>query len=76
MMSYLEQVRYPDKQPCSDKTQHNIDSHYVLQNLHNNPKTNYASCSNLSSTVTNNNRPLYETVKWAIQDYVLPPTAI
>lgn len=78
MMSFLEQVRCPDGQPGSEKTQEHFDSYLTkLQTLCNNPNTEYVAYNNLASSTANDNRPFYETVKSTIQDYnVLPPTAI
>lgn len=77
-MSFLEQVRCPDGQSGSEKTQEHFDSYLTkLQTLCNNPNYEYATYNNLTSSTIDDNRPLYETVKSAIQDYnVLPPTAI
>lgn len=76
-MSFLEQVRCPDGQPSSEKTQEHFDSYLTkLQTLCNNPNSEYVTYNNLTSAPAEN-RPLYETVKSAIQDYnLLPPTAI
>lgn len=78
MMSFLEQVRCPDGQSGSEKTQENFDSYLTkLQTLCNNPHSEYVSYNNLTSSTADNNRPIYETVKSSIHDYnVLPPTVI
>lgn len=78
MMSFLEQVRCPDGQSGSEKTQENFDSYLTkLQTLCNNPHSEYMSYNNLTSSTADNNRPIYETVKSSIHDYnVLPPTVI
>lgn len=77
-MSFLEQVRCPDGQSGSEKTQENFDSYLTkLQTLCNNPHSEYMSYNNLTSSAADNNRPIYETVKSSIHDYnVLPPTVI
>lgn len=77
-MSFLEQVRCPDGQSGSEKTQEHFDSYLTkLQTLCNNPHSEYVSYNNLSSSTADNNRPVYETVKSSIHDYnVLPPTVI
>jgi len=77
-MSFLEQVRCPDGQSGSEKTQENFDSYLTkLQTLCNNPHSEYMSYNNLTSSTADNNRPIYETVKSSIHDYnVLPPTVI
>lgn len=77
-MTFLEQVRCPDGQSSSEKTQEHFDSYLTkLQTLCNNPNSEYVTYNNLSSSTSDDNRPLYETVKSALQDYnVLPPTAI
>ncbi|XP_050429247.1 uncharacterized protein LOC126838674 isoform X3 [Adelges cooleyi] len=77
MMSFLEQVRHPDMQSDSEKTQEQFDSCLKLQNLCHNPNSDYTTYNNLTPTKNQENRPVYETVKTAMQDYnVLPPTAI
>lgn len=77
-MSFLEQVRCPEGQPSSEKTQEHFDSYLTkLQTLCNNPNSEYVTYNNLTSAAADDNRPLYETVKSTIQDYnVLPPAAI
>lgn len=78
MMTFLEQVRCPDGQPGSEKTQEHFDSYLTkLQTMCNNPNSEYVTYNNLTSSTAEDNRPLYDTVKSTIQDYnVLPPTAI
>jgi len=78
MMSFLEQVRCPDGQSGSEKTQEHFDSYLTkLQTLCNNPHSEYVAYNNLTSSTADDNRPVYETVKSSIHDYnVLPPTVI
>jgi len=78
MMSFLEQVRCPNGQSGSEKTQEHFDSYLTkLQTLCNNPHSEYVAYNNLTSSTADNNRPVYETVKSSILDYnVLPPTVI
>lgn len=78
MMSFLEQVRYPEGQSGSEKTQEHFDSYLTkLQTLCNNPHSEYVAYNNLTSSTAEDNRPVYETVKSSIHDYnVLPPTVI
>lgn len=78
MMSFLEQVRCPDGQSGSEKNQEHFDSYLTkLQTLCNNPNPEYVAYNTLPSSTAEDSRPLYDTVKSAMQDYnVLPPTAI
>lgn len=78
MMTFLEQVRCPDGQSGSEKTQEHFDSYLTkLQTLCNNPNSEFVAYNNLTTSSADDNRPLYETVKSAIQDYnVLPPTVM
>jgi len=78
MMSFLEQVRCPEGQSGSEKTQEHFDSYLTkLQTLCNNPHSEYVAYNNLTSSTADDNRPVYETVKSSIHDYnVLPPTVI
>jgi len=77
-MSFLEQVRCPEGQSGSEKTQEHFDSYLTkLQTLCNNPHSEYVAYNNLTSSTADDNRPVYETVKSSIHDYnVLPPTVI
>lgn len=78
MMTFLEQVRCPDGQSSSEKTQEHFDSYLTkLQSLCNNPNSEFVAYNNLTTSATDDNRPFYETVKSAIQDYnILPPTVM
>lgn len=78
MMSFLEQVKCPDGQSGSEKTQEHFDSYLTkLQTLCNNPHSEYVAYNNMTTSTADNNRPVYETVKSSILDYnVLPPTVI
>jgi len=77
-MSFLEQVKCPDGQSGSEKTQEHFDSYLTkLQTLCNNPHSEYVAYNNMTTSTADNNRPVYETVKSSILDYnVLPPTVI
>lgn len=75
-MTFLEQVRCPNGQSGSEKTQEHFDSYLTkLQTLCNNPNSEFVAYNTTSTT--DDNRPFYETVKSAIQDYnMLPPTVM
>lgn len=77
-MTFLEQVRCPDGQPGSEKTQEHFDSYLTkLQTLCNNSNSEFVAYNHLTTSTTNDNRPFYETVKSAIQDFnILPPTVM